>query len=817
MSALYIEISEASASTLLSLRAVYAIDSSGSTAGAILRDEISSASSLCIPRQRLISWNTNAWEVRSYDEIRSSGTTVPTSVVPHLADASCLVMYTDGQIEETEMERFRAQMVALPPFPVIAVLTLQSSLHHPTTTLRDIRAQVDMSVPDGLLSMASHVLVLLQAGTEHRVLLAAGAFSPFASFAALTEETQLSALPHFDTDRLADPALRFSVIPPGCILLQPLLGATVTCLPTRALSMEALYSRMDLATPELLDALCTRALLPRFDIARLHTALEARLRALSMNPARDALRRALAAAAVDPLRRDEHRALLYELQSLGRGSLGEDKAASESASRLRSALHRCLTALAAYTADRSSFVLGSNRANRASRISPDLFDDRNALGAAPCVTFECPILLQEDVPCILLTAAHSTDGAVYSPAHCTSDVAMEAPFDFGQRLHSAVTRGLVGFGFASEGVARNPYTNAKIVGYVPFSHDPVIIMRYMARSFGDSRELWHFVRAYIGMMAEHLIKDAWAEHDTVVAHVSALLDSYHCTLDLKGDSFGATRHPLRACLAHVTTNYSECLRERIPQDVRQIVRIVDVFMPGHLYERSRILAMADFMSHFADLLDKHKKNAQLLSEVCVLDETYQHHVAPRTDVRSLIARVFWYTRDFRYRGMKLQRAVDTALSCPRFGGLLRAAFVGTPYATDDAALQVALPEPDLSDPHFGEERFGNWSREGRPATQCVYCGYDAAAGGACTADATSDLAAHLKTAYGSHGYSGERCVLDAIGRLGIAAEEVALFLDAKKQLYDKYGEQASFLHTQRCKDRLLHLIRKFKLCWSTVL
>lgn len=387
---------------------------------------------------------------------------------------------------------------------------------------------------------------------------------------------------------------------------------------------------------------------------------------------------------------------------------------------------------------------------------------------------------------------------------------VQGPFNFGRMLQKCgcMTRGVFCLEFARQ-ARENPFTRAAVLGYVPLSKDPAVVMRHMSRIFGDSREMWHLLRAYIAAMTMHCIRDEWAARDLIVPQLHALLDRYQCTYNLKGSSGGADDHrALRACLQYVTTNYGTCLRDRLPCDSRTILAITDFLVPppAHTYERAKALAMIEVVDRFSRLLAYLKQDncPSLLGFIIDVDE-YEHFVRERTTIDSVIARLFWQdsrSEQPRYRFLRLQTAIETALQDRVFGPLLTQAFTGakTAFTVEDMPFRIALREPTGA--HAGGEKYYQWSSEGRPKDQCTYCG---------ALFATPQLMyAHLRAQFGPHFYNGQRAVLRAMYAFGVDADEVTLFRAAKQLLYKRYGEQYGALHTQRCKQILLKFIRDFK-------
>lgn len=100
-------------SRLAELSAEYYLDTSGSTAGSVLTYERDSALLLArtIRPSHIVTWNTSAEKVGELKDVkRSLGGTDPSCFVHFLNKPQCLVVYTDGQIGESEMSKFREAM-----------------------------------------------------------------------------------------------------------------------------------------------------------------------------------------------------------------------------------------------------------------------------------------------------------------------------------------------------------------------------------------------------------------------------------------------------------------------------------------------------------------------------------------------------------------------------------------------------------------------------------------------------------------------------------------------------------------------------------
>jgi len=775
---------------LKDLPAAYAIDCSGSTAGSILRYEIQSASMLSsfVQPEVILSWHTSAKAHNSFDDIRSQGGTDPSSIIPFLQNAKFLILYTDGQISTSAMERFHKLMKdSLSAIPIIVIFTMNGS-YSLQSTIQTLQSQVDMSIPEACLALSNDACVVVNISGEHKVLMASGAMNMFGNLPTISSETKLETLIDFDMSKLTSDTAQIQTLPPGCINLNGFKGA---------LDLEVLYQSEEISQ-EILEVLSNRIYFAKLDTRRMHQLLSSMLRRLNDNPVADNLAQRIAEIAVDPKRSGgpEHIQLLEQLKNQKNQRKKEN-----TATKLRSTIQNFLELIAEYNANKTTIAFGSNRANRAKIISNDAFAD-DALG--DCIEIpECPIYLESGPACILLTKPKDIPENISMIEFCTNNIAMEAPFHFGSLLKSSVTPGIYCLTFAKT-AKTNPYTREKVLGFIPFSKDPVVVMNHMARIFCESRELWHMVRAYISMMVSHCHSEQWAQEKLICEHLQCLLDTYVCTYNLMGST--EDRRPLRKCFEYVTENYATCLRSRIPNDVLEILKIVNFLMPEWKYSSTKIEGMVNVMDKFSFLLRELKQNVSMMKFVMELDE-YGHCVREKFDLESVIARLFWIRGDFQW--MKLQTAVENALQDKKFGGILRSAFIGEAWEIGDD-ITIVLPEP--SGEHFGPEKFSKWTKYGRPLHQCVYCGETFPCGD--SEYISPELICHLTNEFGDYYFSGQKAVREVLDANPDAQEltkemEIKLFKQAKELLFSKYGEQKGALHTQHCKRRLLHFLHKF--------
>nr|QBK86986.1 MAG: hypothetical protein LCMAC103_03300 [Marseillevirus LCMAC103] len=799
---------------LRDLRATYAVDTSGSTSGSILKQEIMSIEMLreaALPCSQMISWNSSARVVKDVRDLSSRGLTYPENFVPLLsAECQLLVLYTDGYIGPLQVEHFKAAMSGLEEkFPIVIVFTIASELTFEQAKIADLERQVNMSIPESCLEFSDDVLIIVNSGGVHRTLMSKGVFAPLGQ-PRLTSETHVLQLPACDFGALKD------------LRTEPRLPAGLVRLDgwKHPVSLERIYladanNEADVADLHpILAKLCQRVYLPSLDLTRMRRLLVALSRKATENPEMRKTRDALAQIATgDRARTPAHHALIEKLHSLRRAV-----SAAAPAGALAT-IHKFLAMIAEYRAGSTSFVLGSNRAASAASIQTIQFQDRGE-----CLQTECPIELTDQDACVLLKAppraelARGLGGGDGQSIEflATTDLAMEAPFWCGWALRDCLTPGVFGAAFA-EAATENPYTREAVIGYVPLSKNPAVVMRFVSRTFGHSKELWHMVRAYIALVAYNLDRE-WCS-PLLKQHADVLLDAYRATVDLRG---GTEKVPLRQAFQHVLANYATCLRNRYPPDIRCIVGVCERLLPGVEFEKQKIEGMAQVIETFSGLHRRHQARGSMAPNVFDTDD-WGHFKAQRRDLCALISYIFW-RQDCRrlehYRHLKLMVAVDTVISRDPLGPQLLKALAGDPSFE---IPPVALAEP--SGDHFGPAppfEAWSWAAGGRPKDRCVHCGYYFITAKAADGNWKLDRVAHLKKAFHPYFYNGQKAVLAAIDaqpEKRFASESIAkdIFRLAKRKLFREYGEMAGFLHTKHCKTVLAHFVTKLLECRETAI
>ena len=105
MSKLIVEFISTTQSILTDLLAEYYIDTSGSTAGTILKYETDLAKKLelYVKRSKIIAWDSSAVLTTSYPTNSGNGT-YPTCFIPYMKNPKCIVIFTDGEISIDEIK-----------------------------------------------------------------------------------------------------------------------------------------------------------------------------------------------------------------------------------------------------------------------------------------------------------------------------------------------------------------------------------------------------------------------------------------------------------------------------------------------------------------------------------------------------------------------------------------------------------------------------------------------------------------------------------------------------------------------------------------
>jgi hypothetical protein len=759
---------------LTEMMADYCIDISGSTRGLILENEKKSADKLSefIKPRKIIGFDDKAHIISKINYLQTYGsTTEPSCFVPLIDKSQCLICYTDGLINQTEMTKFETKINAiLNDIPIIIIFVLKDF----SITINEMQQTINMSIPEAFLRLSNNVIILITDGLKYKTLMNKGCFSQFETI-QLNNDTKLCHLSNFDLQDFTKVYVSGS-LPEHMLILNNVV-----------IDLNVLY-KLDNVDTIILKSLCDRMHLPRLNLDAMHLLLTRIKRKMNENPLLEQIRDKLADIIKNnEMGTDEHKNLIkqYNLIRLQKNSL-EDK-------EKLNIINKFLEMIANYRANNTSIVLGSNRAIRAV-----IFDENDLLNLDTCIQIECPIMLDNGDACILMKQPiHANNDYV---KNFTSDYAMESPFEFGTWLVDCITPGIFCYDIAQT-INTNPYTRDNILGFLPLSTNPTVIMKHMSKLFGGNREMWHMVRGYISMMTNACDKYDWMNKEIILPYIKTLCNNYSATIDLKG---GSEKVPLIKSFMNVLTNYERCLRDRTPNDVRAIIKISEVIMPEFKFNKAKITGMINVTDVFHKLLNLHKKGEDMTYYVMEVDD-YNHYIKYIGGINGLIAQIFWLDQEIGlYRKLNLQIAINTALNHEKFGSILRKAFIGEEF--DDSILELALPEPTGS--HFGEEKYKIENKYGYktifelPEFVCTFCGK--------TFNNSMNKYKHLQEMQGKHYYSGYLAVKQAISEIGKYSNERDIFIKTKNILFDRYGKTAGFLHTKRCKNRMLYFINELK-------
>jgi hypothetical protein len=279
-----------------------------------------------------------------------------------------------------------------------------------------------------------------------------------------------------------------------------------------------------------------------------------------------------------------------------------------------------------------------------------------------------------------------------------------------------------------------------------------------------------------------------------------LCKAYSVNRDLKSE---ITKLPLYDAFKYVIENYSTCLRDRSYNDINAILNITKLIHPEYIIvNEQKIINIAKICKEFMILLNKHKQHENMMQYVMKVDE-YGHYITYKKGLKGLIAQILWHDIEGKYKLLKLQMAIDTALKDKYYGVELKKLFNGE-SEFDESKLECALPEPTGT--HFGKENYCTEQLYPNgsifPDTKCIYCGQEFYE--------TQLKLKHLKSELGKHFYNGNYAVKQVITIHGKYNDDVEIFKLVKEKLYKWYGQHSKFLHTQRAKTKLLEFIAKYK-------
>jgi hypothetical protein len=751
----------------------FAVDTSFSTDGYILGAEIMFCLLLAeiIQIGKKISWNNVAFQVPDFNSLVSKGWTVPSEAILLLLGSKAIVFLTDGEIGEDEMKALeKATQEHLNDIPIIVVFAIR----YFEDTIEKMQKTVNMSIPESFLKLSSNVLILITNGPQHTVLMAKGCFGKFQTM-DVKNDTVIDEMPPFDLAQLREVMVQMG-IPDGNIPLRNFPDHTLDTAELYKLQ-SASEIPIDILRAMLKDA---RMILPKLDLDKMHFLLSNIHKKVEHDPKLVEVKEQLANITKEKRGSPEHLHLIELYKTMKKTMMGND--VNKEHRRIASEF---LAIIADYRSNKSDIVLGSNRADRAAALydeEPDISDGAKR---------KCPILMDRDILCLMIKILENPNCV----QEATDDFAMNAPFRFGKELCDYITPGFVGAEFVGDGLDKNPFTRQKLVGCIPLSYEPKVIMYHMSKIFGGGKQMWHLVQVFISMLA-HICEKEWIDSDIIIPYLRKLVSNCKTYKTLREEGVGSQTVSLEEAFKYVVTEYAFCLRNRAPDDTRMIVKMVELLYPDFKFNKVKILGMANVIQQFEKILYLYKQNKDMLPFVMDVDD-YGHYIRFRGGVEGLVAQMFWRDDGNRYKFLKLQDAIDLALRDSKYGESLSLAFDGEEF--DESILELAIPEPDLTNPHFNP---ATELSNVLPEVQCIYCKRVFASG--------EEKIRHLRKEKGEHFYNGTLAVNQAIAELGAGSGEKELFMRTKEILLKKYRHSDGKLHTQRCKDVLLQMIRNIQ-------
>jgi len=681
------------------------------------------------------------------DVTYGTGGTYPCTVVPHLrSDADTIIFFTDGQIGESEMIRFanRWKEINYIHYPKVVIVLSLGTL--PPTTLDDIelKRHINFSIPQVICSLFDHVLILFSIKDELFKYDAKGIFS-------YDQKEDNNPFIH-NLPKVTWTDLVETLQTPTEITDELVLSQTIS------ISVEDLYNEQVELSDEIWQALSHRSVLAKIDCKLLKAKL-----AKLLFPRATINTNQMISLSIKPNKTPEEEEILINWRN-----------AVKLEKKNRRPMLECLSAITKYQS--MGLSLGSNRARGAEMITeptPEEIDAHSIRG-------ECPIMMEEDTMGLLLKAPTSDELIRF-----TSDECMEQPFMFGTLLKSLVTPGFFGSLASTQmtNQGQNPFTREPVAHFLPLVSHPETVMRICSTLWGSSKVQWHMVRGYISMLC-HIVQDCeWATDwkSKIKNLIIALGSQYQVTKDLKG---GSDRIPFGDALIYVFDNVLECLRTRTKEDVEALMVVYET-IHDKLPEKTRqcTLNIMDLMDSIRNL----RLEFNLTEYVMEVDEL-NHFVKAKTGIKSIVARFLW-TRP--KHSISSTIILDKLLNDSEYGPIIKS------YIMDGSFLlferPIALEEPEGI--HFGKEIYPEkWE------THCVYCGVHLPNG--------EEKQRHLREQLGKHFYRGYKAAKIAVKKLGPNTPMYFLFQETKNQLYKWYGNDAPFLHTKRCRKRLLELIEK---------
>ena len=410
------------------------VDVSGSTAGALLANEVAFVKGLHAafqtPECRIVAWNDSAKVLRSphgspYDSplhalegLGSGGGTNPCRFVPLLDPTQACIVTTDGEISSDAMAQLERDLEARlhRATPVVILLVLKSTRHVSVGDLQAVHG-ISMSIPQAFVRISGNVLILVGGeGGAAFVLMSKGCFAAACPApAVLHAEAAIEGLERFLPSSLASVRVDAEGPRAGFVAVPGVVGEVC---------VEALYHPAVPLPLEVVRGLTNRALVAELDLRRLQTkvvaCLQAALADRQSQELQDVKAQLIVEAAAAP-GSAAHMALVARCQELLAAHRAARRPADEYSAALadlHAVVNGCLTSVV-------DFAAGSNRALRARVLDGGSRSDFGAGVEGDAPLAECPLLCEREVMCVLVRPVDT--------AAMTTDWAMECPFAAGAR------------------------------------------------------------------------------------------------------------------------------------------------------------------------------------------------------------------------------------------------------------------------------------------------------------------------------------------------------------------------------------------------
>lgn len=829
---------------LTDLEPHYAIDTSGSTIGFIFHEEKLSAlefKKYFTKPETVYAWNLGVQNFRKLEDITCiGGGTDPNCLLSSFksrllpkSNESVLIFYTDGCIAKQDIVRWQNNLSQqmndeFSNVPLIFIFALESK-YNDYSTLQEIKSQVDMSIVEGFLSSSNHVLILFTiseithtketrgyinpGSLKHYIFSASGIFSTYFKLNDnLEDQNILSSMPLFDFNLLNQ--VNCQKLNKDEILLQFENNSIIVKL-SQLYNSDELHDLLEFYGPHLIQKLQNRSYFGKYQNELLYSSLSTVLQKLSQNNELIELNQKLALCVIGS---EQHKQLLQEYNQI------KSKKIKNKDPRIQSIM-QFMEQLKEYKQEKTSFTFKSNRALYAKEVEKNDYD----FTRENCIEItDCPIMLSEGSACILLKKTNIENNILVEQS--TSDFNIDAPFAYGSSLVEFMTPGIFSEEFANQATI-HPFTREKIIGYIPLVTKPIVLIAHMSKYFSGSKKMDNLVYYYISMITFAIEKYNYIkEHENLFKQqLIQLFDHFYSYKTFSQQQSGTiydVKIPLKQCFEYVLLNegIALVLRNRLPSDTRAIMKITDWLFPEIIYSKDQIIGLTNVLEDFGFMLNRLKEGQSMTKYIMDSDNDYGHFLKEKTDLKSLIARIFWFNHSkSNYVNSKFQLALNNALNDSCYGPYLQKALMNENFYDGSTCFEIAADEPDEKNVHFhftDEMALALQTQSFYPIDHCIYCKH--------TFSDPSYLYNHLKTELKGFFMTIHRKVIEVIleamctssdkeyqsfhvyrdglrpyKNSPLTLKKKELFFAVKDKLERKFGKAYPILYTQYCKKSIL--------------